>query len=232
MAQVEGLNLRGSRWYVRILVPNDLKLVYGTSRMNIAWDTSDRTQAVLRATQKRAEWLADFDVKRRQLNPLVFQNVTPEMSAELAQRVRIAVMREDDRLRSDLPPLAEIVHGREELAKRNANSNHVLRLTPPERHGNALAGLREQEAYELAGLNEYLSKTSAINLSQRNLVAVPPIVQSEAVSLGSTFNPAAPGAHEALQAFLKAYRKALLQVTLRDAGEVVGTPVTTTGLPQ
>ncbi|WP_341919803.1 DUF6538 domain-containing protein [Polaromonas sp. YR568] len=231
MAQVEGLNLRGSRWYVRILVPNDLKAAYGTSRMNLALDTSERPQAVLRATLKRAEWLAAFEVKRRQLNPLVLQNVTPEMSAELAQRVRMAVLREDDRLRSDLPLLAEMVHVREELDKRNANPAHVLSLTPPERHGDELEGLREKEAYELAGLNEYLSNTSAINLSRRNLVAVLPLVQAEAVSLGFTFNPATPGAREALQASLKAYRTALHEVTLRDAGEVVDTPVATASLP-
>lgn len=231
MAQVEGLNLRGSRWYVRILVPNELKAAYGTSRMNLALDTSERPQAVLRATLKRAEWLAAFEVRRRQLNPSVLQSVTPEMSAELAQRVRIAVLREDDRLRSDLPLLAEMVHVREELDKRNANPSHVLSLIPPERHGDALEGLREKEAYELAGLNEYLSKTSAVNLSRRNLVAVLPLVQAEAVSLGFTFNPATPGAREALQACLKAYRTALHEVTLRDAGEVVETPVATAALP-
>ena len=99
MAQVEGLNFRGSRWYVRILIPNDLKAAYGTARMNIALDTSERPQAVLRATLKQSEWLAAFEAKRRQLKPVVLENVTTEMSAELAQRVRTAVLREDDRLR-------------------------------------------------------------------------------------------------------------------------------------
>jgi integrase len=225
MAQVEGLNLRGSRWYVRILVPNDLKAAYGTSRMNIALDTSERPQAVLRATLKRSEWLTAFEAKRRQLNPVVLEKVTSEMSAELAQRVRRAVLREDDRLRSDLPLLAEMVHIREELDKRNANPAHVLSLTPPERKGDSLEGLREKEAFELASLNEYLSKTSAINLSRRNLITVLPLVQAEAVSLGFTFNPATLGAREALQASLQAYRTALHEVTLRDAGEVIETPV-------
>ena len=55
MAQVEGLNLRGSRWYVRILVPNDLQDAYGTARKNISLDTSERPKAILKATQKRAD---------------------------------------------------------------------------------------------------------------------------------------------------------------------------------
>lgn len=225
MAQVEGLNLRGSRWYVRIIVPGDLQGAYGTARMNLALDTSERPQAVLKATLKRAEWLSAFDAKRRELNPIALLHVTPEVSAQLAQRVYAAVFREDDRLRSDLPLLAEMVHFREELDRRNANPAHVLSLTPPARRGNTLEGLREKEAYELAGLNLDASQAAAVSLSRRNLVTVLPMVQAEAVSLGFTFNPATPGAREALQESLKAYRTALHEVTLRDAGEVVETPV-------
>lgn len=39
------------------------------------------------------------------------------MSAELAQRVYAAVLREDDGFRSDLPLLAELASSREELRK-------------------------------------------------------------------------------------------------------------------
>ena len=72
MAQVEGLNLRGSRWYVRIVIPNDLKDAFGSFHKNIALGTSERPQAVLKATLKRAEWLAAFEAKRRELNPYRF----------------------------------------------------------------------------------------------------------------------------------------------------------------
>ena len=34
MAAVEGLNQRGSRWYVRIMVPPALVGVYGKTRVN------------------------------------------------------------------------------------------------------------------------------------------------------------------------------------------------------
>lgn len=50
MAQVEGLNLRGSRWYVRIVIPNDLKEAFGCFHKNIALGTSERPKAVLKAT--------------------------------------------------------------------------------------------------------------------------------------------------------------------------------------
>jgi hypothetical protein len=129
MAQVEGLNLRGSRWYVRILVPNDLQDAYGTARKNISLDTSERPKAILKATQKRAEWLAAFEAKRRTLNPLPLLNVTPEMSAELAQRVYAAVLREDDSFRSDLPLLAELANAREELKKRDTQPGYQIQLS-------------------------------------------------------------------------------------------------------
>jgi len=50
---------------MRILVPDDLQAVYGTTRKNLALGTSDRKVAVVRAALlKRAEWLSDFEQKR------------------------------------------------------------------------------------------------------------------------------------------------------------------------
>jgi hypothetical protein len=66
MAKVEGLNLRGSRWYLRIIIPGELVEVYGTTRKNVSLGTSDRKVAVVAATVKRAEWLAEFEPKRRE----------------------------------------------------------------------------------------------------------------------------------------------------------------------
>ena len=51
MAQVEGLNLRGFRWHVRILVPNDLQDAYGTARKNISLDVSERPKQSSRQLQ-------------------------------------------------------------------------------------------------------------------------------------------------------------------------------------
>ena len=67
MAKVEGMHLRGSRWYVRILVPKDLQAAFGRSRLDLSLGTSDRREATLQATLKRAHWLATFETKRREL---------------------------------------------------------------------------------------------------------------------------------------------------------------------
>lgn len=53
--------------------------------------------------------------------------LTPEMSAELAQRVYAAVLREDDSFRSDRPLLAELANAREELVT-HASFEHSPRL--------------------------------------------------------------------------------------------------------
>lgn len=93
MATVEGLNLRGSRWYVRIIIPDDLRKFYGKDRVNLALGTSDRPTAVVMGTLKRAEWLADFQARRSEANPAPVEVVTPELARVLAARVRAAVLR-------------------------------------------------------------------------------------------------------------------------------------------
>ncbi|MDW5444954.1 DUF6538 domain-containing protein [Polaromonas sp. SM01] len=231
MAQVEGLNLRGSRWYIRILIPNDLKVAYGTSRINLALDTSERHEATLLATIKRAEWLADFETKRRELKPTQIDSVPQELAALLSERVRATVLAEDDRLRSDLPLLAEMVHIRRELDRRAKNPLIIPQWEPTETREDDLSGLTPEEAAELSELNAYLDGNAAVALAGRNLASVLPIVQAEANKLGISLDARTPGAREALLQCLKAYRTAHHERTQRDAGEIIDTPVVLTTLP-
>ncbi len=225
MAHVEGLNLRGSRYYVKIIIPGDLKAIYGKTQVNPALGTSDRREAVLRATIKRAEWLADFEVKRRALNATPLEVITPDLSALLAQRVRASVLANDDRVRSDLPLLAEIAHVRGELDRRSANRLIIPRWALPTPRIDDLSGATEAERQELADLNAYLDGKAAIALAGRNLAVVLPLVKAEAANLGVIFDAQTPGARDALLTCLKAYRTAHQEVTQRDAGEVIETPV-------
>jgi len=101
-----GLNLRGTRWYINIVVWPDLRKVYGKRAMNLALGTSDRREATIRGTMMRAEWLAEFDAKRRELKPEPLAIITPELAQELAPRVRARVLRQDDTLRDDASILA------------------------------------------------------------------------------------------------------------------------------
>ena len=96
-----GLNQRGSRWYINIVVPPDLREVCGKRAMNIALGTSDRREATVLGIMKRAEWLAEFAAKRREVNPEPLPIVTTEMAQELALRVRARVLHQDDSLRDN-----------------------------------------------------------------------------------------------------------------------------------
>jgi len=222
---VIGLSQRGSRWYVLIVIPPDLHEAYGKRRVNLALGTSDRREATLLGTLKRAEWLADFEAKRHELNPTALASVSPKLSAYLVERVRAFVLEEDDRLRSDLPLLAEMVHVRSELKRRKTNPLRIPQWTPTDVRQDDLTGLTPEEAEELADLNAYLDGNAAIALASMNLSVVLPLIQAEAGKLGVTLDAKTPGAKEALRAALKAYRTAHRERALRDAGEVVDTPV-------
>ncbi|GAA4004294.1 tyrosine-type recombinase/integrase [Comamonas faecalis] len=239
MAKVEGLNLRGSRFYVRILIPTDLQATYdGKARVNLALGTGDRREAILRATTLRAQWLTDFEETRRSLNAQAVESIPPELAAVLAERVGAAVLAGDEALRADLPTLAAVV--RETQARIQAHTRATSRLTIPGApatpvgiaplapDGNPdrdpLAGTTEEERRWLAGLNAHMDGTAAIALAGGNLAVVLPLAQAEARKLGLTFDARTPGAREALAACLKAYRTARRGATQRDAGEVVETP--------
>ncbi|MDB5742657.1 MAG: hypothetical protein JWR68_972 [Polaromonas sp.] len=231
MAKVEGLNLRGSQYYVRVVIPDDLKASYGKTRVNLSLGTSDRRTATLLATIKRAEWLADFEAKRSELKPSGVAAISPQLAALLAERVRASLLADDDRIRSDLPLLAEMVHIRRELDLRALNPLRIPQWDPKETRADDLTGLTPEEADELAGLNAYLDGKSAVALAGRNLAAVLPIVKAEAGKVGVAFDAKTPGAREALLMCLKAYRTAHRERAMRDAGEVIDTPVVLTTSP-
>ncbi len=225
VANTTGLNQRGAFWYVRVVVPPTLRPSFGKSRYNVATGHTDKRQANVQAAGIRAEWLTKFAQKERELSPQPLPAVSPEMALELAQRVHASVLRNDDRLRSDLPLLAEMMHVRQELDRKAGDPSHVPQWVPPEARKDDLTGLRDGEAHDLTGLNDHLSKAAASAPSKRNLAAVLPLVQAEARALGLFFDHTAPGGRETLEASLKAYRAAHHEVTLRDSGEVVHTPV-------
>ena len=228
MAKVEGLNSRGTRYYLRVIIPDDLASLYGKARVNISLGTSDRREATLLATIKRAEWLSDFEAKRRTISPSEVTAVSPELARLLADRVRATVLGHDDFLRSDLPLMAD-------LARAAWQASRSSLAIPPRQHfeerEDDLMGLTTEEAQALAGLNAVLDGQAATALAGQSLATVLPLVQHEARQLGISFMPKTPGAREALLLALKAYRTAHRERTQRDAGEVIDTPVLLTPAP-
>ena len=104
MARITGLSKRpGSRFYqLCTVIPQDVRAAYGDRKtIRTSLGTEHRREAELLATQERARLLEEFNTKRLTLSPQRLDTVTPEMSAELAQRVRAVVLNRDDTARDD-----------------------------------------------------------------------------------------------------------------------------------
>lgn len=181
--------------------------------------TSDRREATLQATLKRAHWLATFETKRRELSPATVDAVTPELAQHLADRIRARVLSGDDDTRQDSALLADLAS-----AKAPPPSTLSIPVKAPQEAATAspkrdpLEGITEAEAAALTALNAFIDQRAAQAHTRRNLAIVLPLVQREAKSLGITFDLDTPGVLEALPVCLAAYRKAWQELTARDAG--------------
>lgn len=196
--------------------------------MNLALDTSDRREATARGTMKRAEWLAEFAAKRRELKPEPLAVITPDLAQELALRVRARVLCQDDALREDasiLAPFADAAKAVEHCWRSALRIGDSTPYVAPFRDTSPGAGLNDDDAETLAGLNALLDARAGADLAKRRRAAVLPLVRFEALKLGLAFDPHGKGAQEALGACLLAYRKARQEAALRDAGEPIETPV-------
>ena len=68
MATVEGLQLRGSKYSLLVLIPKDLQASYGgKTRVVRALGTSDKAEAVRKGLRLKAEWLEEFEAKRKRV---------------------------------------------------------------------------------------------------------------------------------------------------------------------
>lgn len=219
MATVEGLNLREGRYHLRIVVPRDLVGVYGKQRYNPALGTSNRKEAVLKALLERAKWLADFEIKRRELNPQTVESITPELAQAIADAVRSMVLSGDDSLREDFKVLREL--GRIASKKPVINSLQIP-VDPPR---DELAGMTVEEANGLAWLNSSMSDVVGSDYAINNLRAALPWALEAAKRLGLSVDERTPGIRDALRLSLASLREAREDATRRDAGKVIPTPL-------
>ena len=118
----------------------------------------------MRGTVRRAELLAEFERKRRALNPQRVEHVTPEMGNLLAERVSASVLGTDVELRRS-PEKARLVL---DVARALGAASGGLRIgpyVPPAATDAApldpLEGLPLPLLLELAHVNEAVSKQAA-----------------------------------------------------------------------
>lgn len=229
MAKLPGLFQRKGIWTLRVMIPLDLQSAYaGRSKVVRSLQTGDHSEAKSKAKTLHAEWAAEFDQKRRELNPQRIETVTSELSKTLAERVAAKVFRDDDAVRTNpagarllfeivkavLPPSGLTIGTKAPTPTRKATPD-------PE---SPLDGLGADTAEELAKSNEGLAMLSAQWMASQKVSKVLPLVKAEALSMGLDFDEQAPGAMEALRESLKAYRKARTDIAARDRGDVIETP--------
>ncbi len=220
MAKVEGLHLRASRWYVRIIVPKDLKEAYGKDRLTLALGTSDRKEAVHLATVKRAEWLTAFEAKRKELAPGKVDSISPELAQHLAERIYARTLRQDDQIRQ----MPEILN---EVAFILGIDKSAPRLfDPPETRPprDNLDGLNDTEFTALVRLSKGFAQGASSAAARRRLNAVVPDMEQEARELGLTYTLDTPGAKEALALCLRARQEAWASILERNEGKAIPTP--------
>jgi hypothetical protein len=214
-----------------IKAPSDLRSLYATQWAHrCSLDTSDLREANERASKLQAEWFSRFAEQRRALNPTRVDNVSPELAATLAERVRASVLSRDDTVR-DSQAGAFLMTSLARMVDEQTGPVRFLSDPPalpigllPDEERPALAGLTAAQADGLATGNATMEGLAIQALSRRNLASVVPLVQREALKLGLAFDPSAPGARDALAECLKAYRAAWQDVTRRDSGDIVETP--------
>lgn len=229
MAKLPGLFERDGVYYLRVMIPKDLREAYGAREKFVeSLNTRDNRQARFLGTQMRASRLAEFEQRRRELAPpKVLDRITAELSNAIAERLYAATLAGDDRLRGD-PETVQAIFRDITIAV----GPSALRLgsgapSLPEhlsRRLDPLQGLTAELAESLSDLNAQADGEAMIALARKNLASVLPQAQAEARRLGLYFDANTPGAKETLLASLKAIRRGRSDVMARDRGEIVETP--------
>ncbi|WP_298931322.1 DUF6538 domain-containing protein [uncultured Ramlibacter sp.] len=188
---LDGLFKRNGRWSLRIIIPKDVRAVYGKDQTVVALRTADRKAAVVRGTIERAQWLADFEQKRREQNLTLVEAVSPELGEMLAEMVRAQILATDDELREDQALW-------DDVAAATGARHCRLMISTNDRTAprDSLGGLDSAEAELLADFNAILEGRAAMALAGRNLSSVLPLVQAQAKRLGLAFVPTALHRHD------------------------------------
>ncbi len=236
VAKPVGLFQRGGVWWLRVVVPLDLREAHnGASKVVRSLKTTDRREADRLAAERRLQVLQGFEDMRRALHPRPVATLTPELAATLAQGIRARLLAWDDQLR-DNPATAE--HWLQFAESFSASRLTSLRLgsgpvslpAPAVDRLEALArlsplnGLTTDQVRRLARVNADADQAAALASASRSLSHVIPLADLEARRLGLLIDWRSPEARPVLLACLEAFRAGVADMVKRDKGEPVVTP--------
>jgi integrase len=225
MAKLPGLFKREGVYQLRTMIPKDLQGVYqGRAKIVESLGITSADAAKTVGTAHRAMRLAEFEQKRRELNPQTLDKITPELAQTLAQRVTAKLLAVDEKLRTDASAAKLLLGTLRAATPSKLTIGPTSQPTWLEAPADPLQGLTGELASELARVNAGMDAHAAMQMAVQRVAAVLPMAQAEGRKLGFDFHPKTPGALDALRECLKAYRKAWKDITQRDQGEVVETP--------
>lgn len=210
MALPTGVTRRGGVYWLRVLIPDDLRHLYhrtaggklATDRYRASLRTSDQGEAKVRALVLRAEFEREFVEKRKGLAPAPVKP-TAALVALLCERIRHTVLANDDSRRFGLPNLG--VPPPFDL------------ISPIPEPLTGIDRLEHRQASE-AVLSQALALTMAAGSTQVGRSAA----EAEAKALGITIDW--HGAEDALVHLTRATVAAYADVAKRGQGAVVETP--------
>jgi integrase len=221
MAKLPGLHTRGGVYQLRVVIPLDLRPSFGgQTKITHSLKTTDRREASLVGSKRRAELLQEFQDRRRALNPQPAATIGPELGKLLGERVRATVLQNSQSLRETGGALLS------EIARKIPKPSSGLTIGTPKAApvpviASPLDGLSDEQLDVLTGLNSIANEHAAIQLAGQRLSAVVPLVDAEARKLGLLIDWNAPEARPVLSECLTAYRIAREDVTRLDAGQVL-----------
>lgn len=222
MTMPTGVLRRGGMYWLRVLIPDDLRHLYprtskgalATDRYRKSLGTSNPDEAKVRALTLRAQFEAEFLEKRKGLQtPLL--RPAPLIQAAIAEQVYHDRMALDERIRRDKPKTIRMVSG-----------VHVGPLESfPE--FQEVGRFDPLPADVVARRNAY--HQSSLDLMRKavatgDLAAILPNAKAAAKALDLTIDWDSDEGAATLEACLQSYARAVENVPLRDAGQIVPTP--------
>lgn len=241
MEAIGTLYLRGKKWRWKVKVPADLTHLHkylndeGKPKQNAAdvnLKTEDQKEAQAKATIQAAQWAAVFDADRKGLAVALQPPtpITPELMEAISQAAYRIGLEQDDALRETKEGMAALDAVHAEGAARSLARLGIRGKTQRKAEASSIEnGLSDGATAAASSLTALADGAAAVGLARKRIATVKPLAGEAVKRLGLRVDWDTPEGQQTLRRCLEAHRKAWQDRSRRDAGEVVTTPISTSG---
>lgn len=224
MASIPGMFQRGSRYWLRVVAPLDLRAKFYSGK-KIAFEgslgTSDPEVARVAAVTKRAELEAQFLRQRREMAPPILAKITPELRRFIVETLLAQEVSKDAAQRVDKSKSTTVYSGAVGSYASEDGTGYAL---PPHVVVPPLRPLAPNIVTARSRVNLSRLETVRAAIASGNLEVMVPIVAPIVKRLGLAIDYETEDGILLLQEAQGAYANAREVAVKRDAGEVVPTP--------